>query len=438
MLTLPFAMINMPVAAYLPAFYTQDLGLSLATVGFIVMAARISDIITDPLVGMLSDRLHFRFGRRRPWIIMGLPIMMLSTYMLFLPTPPVGSLYLLVWIALLYLGWTFMAIPYQAWGAELSSNYHERSRVTAARQLFQVTGMFLAGGIPVLAARSGEGNTPIMSALGIVIVVLLPLCVLLLITTVAEPSPVEVQRINWKRGLTIALRNGPFWRLLFATFLSMVGVSISIPLAMLFYTHVLDLGDKAPLLIMVLFSSSMVAIPVWIKISRSVSKHRVSIMATFWGCFFFAMIAFLEPGDFYPLLVISILGGLSLSAAPIMSASMMADVIDLDNLRSGEQRSAFYFSLFGMCMKLGFALGVGIGFPLLQFFGFDPNGTNEPSALFALTMLYCIVPVVFYLLSVVTIWNFPITPERQARLRILIERRNTRLRKQHHDCKRHF
>jgi len=154
-LTLPFAMINMPVAAYLPPFYTQDLGISLATVGFIVMAARMSDIITDPLIGLLSDRIHFRFGRRRPWIIMGLPIMMLSSYMLFLPVPPVGSLYLLVWIALLYLGWTFMAIPYTAWGAELSDNYHERSRVTAARQVFQVTGMFLAGGIPVCHGSGG-------------------------------------------------------------------------------------------------------------------------------------------------------------------------------------------------------------------------------------------------------------------------------------------
>ena len=95
-LVMPLAVIGLPVAVYLPPFYSGTLGLDLAAVGFILMLARISDVFTDPLIGRLSDRTRSRFGRRRPWVLAGVPVMMLSAYMLFLPSGEVSNLYLLI------------------------------------------------------------------------------------------------------------------------------------------------------------------------------------------------------------------------------------------------------------------------------------------------------------------------------------------------------
>ena len=120
---------SIPVGLYLPLVYSKDLGLSLTEIGLVLMLARISDVITDPLIGALSDRTKSRFGKRKPWIAAGTVLMMLSAFQLFNPEAlnqmPITKWYLLGWSILLWLGWTMVNIPYYAWGAELSDDYYE-------------------------------------------------------------------------------------------------------------------------------------------------------------------------------------------------------------------------------------------------------------------------------------------------------------------------
>ena len=90
---MPLAMAATPMALFIAPFYSRDMGLSLAAVGTILMLARISDVLTDPLIGQLSDRTRSRWGRRKPWIFLGAPLLLLSVWMLFVPTSPVTNLY---------------------------------------------------------------------------------------------------------------------------------------------------------------------------------------------------------------------------------------------------------------------------------------------------------------------------------------------------------
>jgi Na+/melibiose symporter-like transporter len=124
-----------PMALYLPFFYSRDLGLDIADIGLLLMVARISDVITDPLIGWLSDRTKTRWGRRKPWMVGGAPIMMIAAYQLFAPSVTVTNTYLLVWSVVLWFGWTLINISYFAWGRSFQTTTMNAlaSRVGARR-----------------------------------------------------------------------------------------------------------------------------------------------------------------------------------------------------------------------------------------------------------------------------------------------------------------
>ena len=138
---MPLAIIGYPLVVYLPPFYAQEVGLNMALMAIVLVIARMSDVITDPLIGTLSDRWQTRIGRRKPWLIMGVPLMLFGTVMIFMPPEGIGIGHLLTWTIIMYLGWTMVTLPYGAWGAELSPLYHQRSRITASREGFVLIGL---------------------------------------------------------------------------------------------------------------------------------------------------------------------------------------------------------------------------------------------------------------------------------------------------------
>ena len=102
---------TMPIAVYLPPFYGESMGLSLTTVGLIFTLARIWDVVTDPVMGAIIDRFDTRWGRRKHWIAIALPLLMVSVWMVFMPNPDrVSPAYLGFWLLLLYVGYTMMTI----------------------------------------------------------------------------------------------------------------------------------------------------------------------------------------------------------------------------------------------------------------------------------------------------------------------------------------
>ena len=424
LLSLPLAIGGLPLAIYLPPFYTQELGLDLAMVGLVLMLARVTDVVTDPFIGILSDRWHSRIGRRRPWVIMGVPIMMLGSWLLFVPPAGVGVGHLLVWSSLLYLGWTMVSIPYSAWGAEMSPDYHERTRITGAREALQLIGLLIATAVPaVMAAQTGGKLGPVLHVLAVMTCLSLPIAAAVLLLRVREPAPLPSTPMPWRKALGIVRRNGPFMRLLVATVIGGLASSVNLSLAMLFYGHVMRLPAEAGSLLFFYILIGVVAVPFWLAVAKYTSKHRLLCLAGLWGCLCFTMVPFLPAGAFWPMMIVNLLSGLSIAVSPVLGASMAADVVDLDFLRSGKQRAALFFALWAMGAKLANAVGVGIALPLLQLAGFDPTKENGPAELRWLTALYVVLPIALWLVTIRLLWNFPITPERQARFRARIDRR---------------
>ena len=116
----PLAVAYLPLNLYLTRFYGGDLKIDIATVGFVLMIARLADFAVDPVIGALADRYGHRFGRRRFWTLIAVPVTLLGVVLTFMPPPGAGPVYLLLSVSLLYFGWTMATIAYGAWGAEAS------------------------------------------------------------------------------------------------------------------------------------------------------------------------------------------------------------------------------------------------------------------------------------------------------------------------------
>ncbi len=424
---LPVVMALFPVLVFVPKFYTSELGVPLAVAANIILVVRIFDVLTDPLVGYLSDRLHTPWGRRRPWIVAATPVMMLGFFMLFLPRDGAGGGYMLGWMMFLSVGTTMMMIPYYAWAAELSPGYHERSRITGWRSMMGVVGNLAAQLIPIaaLVLFGYGGSGAVLTTVGIAMVVLMPLCVLLTVLRVPENRDVVPSVIPVLRGFRLMLDNGPFKRLIMAFMVGSTALSIITPLYLFFITFVLGAEEKAIYMLTAFYLSNFLAVPFWVRVSRYVGKHRAYI-----GSFLLISCAnpfylLLGPGDFWWMLPVTLISGFAAGGFAALPNSMKADVIDLDTLRSGENRAALFFSTWSFTAKMSASLGGWIALTGLAWLNFNasPGALNDADQLLGLRLLFALVPSAFFLLAAAIIWSYPITESRHAQMRAELEAR---------------
>lgn len=416
LLGMPIAIVGLPLTIFLAPLYAQSHGMALGTISVLLLLARLADVVVDPSVGALSDRLQTPIGRRRPFIILGSALTILGVWHVFAPPAVPGlhvsAAHLLLWLLVLYTGWSMVSIPYQAWGGGLSTDYHQRSVITGAREFCTMGGIVIASLVPTLAPDPvlNHLDRP-MRLLAIITSVALPAAALLLMLRVREPAapPARAQRGAWR----ILWRNGPFRMLLLATLLGGIGSAVNGALVVFFLQQMM-LGNHPELLLFYLLSA-LAAIPFWVWFARRMGKHRALCLAGLWGCAWFASVPFLPAGNYALVALVNSMAGSALGASPVLGASMAADVIDLDMLRSRQDRSALFFSLWAMATKLTQALGI-LALPLVQALGFSATGPTTPQGRVALLTGYVGVPILFWLAGIAMLWNFPIDRPRQMRL----------------------
>lgn len=404
---LPLAVVGLPVTIFLPALYAQSRDLPLATMSFALLLARLLDFLVDPVVGFLSDRIRTPFGQRRPWIAVGAVLTIIGVRHVFVPPADVSGYYLFGWVTVLYVGWSMATIPYLAWGASLSTDYDRRSLITGAREFCTMAGILVGSLMPAIYPGSMDRS---MSALAGLVTRLFPLCVVPLLF-MPEPMPSPPERV--RRPLRLLWRNGPFRLLMGATLLGGIGTAINGSLVV-FYLQQMNLGAHLELVLLYL-ASAVAGIPIWVLLAKFVGKHRALCYGSLWGCAWFALLPFIPPGSYWLVATVNVMAGSTIGAAPVLGASMAADVIDWDALRSRQNRSGLFFSLWSMATKLTQALGI-LALPLVEAFGYHVQGPNTPQGKLALTAGYVGVPILFWLAAITLLWNFPIDKRRQARI----------------------
>lgn len=424
--SIPISALGLPIVVYLPPFYAHDMGLSLTVVGTVFMMARFWDVITDPILGMVSDRFPSRWGRRRHWIVISAPLLLISSYMLFMPTPPVTWVYLAGWMFFLYIGWTLITISHMSWGAELSADYDERSTIQGMREFLLIFGMFTVLALPAAIEHmsNGAGGPEKVAAMGWFIIVLLPITIGLAVWFAPEFPSAPHQQIPWRRAWGIIARNRLLQRVLVADLLVNIAPAITGSLYIFFAAHVMGLPKSASLLLLIYFIAGFVGIPMWIRMSHMAGKHKTLAIAMIYGAVTLPLVVFFPRGEFWWLFVGNSLYGVAYGAGSFLLRSIMADVIDTDYLETGQRRTGLYYSLLSMTAKVGAALAVGITYPLLDFIQFTPGGENTPETLNQFMAMYVTLPAIVMLAAAVAMWRFPLDRAAQLDLRRCIEERD--------------
>ena len=427
---LPFlahAMALTPLITFIPSFYSGDHGLPLQYVGAIIFAARLFDIVVEPAVGILSDRTRGRFGRRKPWILGGLPVLMLGCWMVFAPPVKVDALYAGFWIAVTFIAFNVLDTPYKAWGAELSKSYMGRARVAAWREGFGSFSGLLALVLIFFTQKSGsEGLSATMFAMAVAFVIGMPILFAITLSLVPEP-PIEDLHIKpptLKESLAVIVQNKPFMMILGGLGVLMSAAIIGASLHLIVMEKYYDARKLFPIILGAETIVGMLSIPLWLLLAKKIGKHKAMAIGVFWMAAWSAPIPLLKPDDDMLYAACIIIRGIGGGALAVLIGAMIADVVDIDTVKTGQARNGLYFAMVGMLGKIGIAFGALVGTTIPTLFGFQTaNAVNTPEALFALIVTYAWIPTIIFALAVPFFWFYPLTEHEQEKLRIEIDNR---------------
>jgi Na+/melibiose symporter-like transporter len=328
----------------------------------------------------------------------------------------------------LYLGFTMIDLPHKAWGAELSTDYDQRSRVTSWREALSTAGQVgLLAFVLVLGARGMDGSAEQLRGIAWLIVLGLPVLVAVAVLRVPEgrPEGFAHEHRSFFAGLRLVARNPAFGRMIGCVILFVSGIAIQGTLHRLVLADVM--GDESRFALMILIENlaTLAAVPFWLWLSVRIGKHRALMAAALWLAVMSLPLTLLREGDTDLLIALIAVRGSSFASILFLANSIAADVIDVDTLASGEQRSGLYFAAWGMAIKLSLALGVLLGTALPAGFGYDPTvAVTAPDVQARLMVIYGLIPALMMAAGVLFLRRFPITRERHAEVRAALEARS--------------
>tara|TARA_R110000824_G_scaffold390760_23_gene588100 strand:+ start:13050 stop:14474 length:1425 start_codon:yes stop_codon:yes gene_type:complete len=422
----PISAMGLPLVVHLPPFYAGTLGLGLTVVGAIFMMARFWDVFTDPVLGILSDRFETRWGRRRHWIVISVPIMMLSAYMIFMPQGDVNATYLIFWLFVLYVGWTLLTISHMSWGAELTSDYFQRSRVQGSREVLLILGMVFVLILPIFVIRMFPDQAEYVgvASMGWFVIILLPIAVAVAVWRVPERASPRPEHVPFKEAVKVMVESRPLRYVLAADLISGVSGGIVASLFLFLANDAFKLTQtQSYLMLLAYFLSGVAFIPLMLWISHKVGKHKAAALSALFNAISVPFILLVPEGNVEAALTVWILCGVNMAAGPFLFRSIMADVADHDAVQTKQTRTGLFYSLLTSTSKVGAAFAIGLSYWMLDMIGFVPKGENTQAAIDGLRMVYVWPAVIISIAVAVILWYFPLDEAQQKANRDILDRR---------------
>lgn len=393
-LGLPLAFVALPLYVVLPNHYASEFGIPLATLGALLLGARLFDALADPLIGRWVDGW---FTRHTATVLVAAALaavlLALGFRGLFFPAVQ-GSTALLWWCTLLlavtYLSYSVLSVLHQAWGARLGGDDTQRARIVSWREGLALLGVMVASVLPSVAGLSV--TTMVFAATLVVGVALLW----------QAPRPHRAELPLSPPSLTEPLATPEFRRLLAVYLVNGVASAVPATLVLFFIRDRLQAQAWEPLFLASYFAAGALSMPLWMRLVARFGLARSWLVGMVLAIASFAWAALLGAGDVLAYTAVCIASGVALGADLALPGAMLAGVIA--RAGHGQRLEGAYFGWWNFCTKLNLALAAGVALPMLSVLGYAA-GSRSPQALHALMLAYCLLPCLLKLLATTLLWT---------------------------------
>lgn len=414
---------------FLLFFLTSVAGLNPTLAGSVLLIGKVWDALNDPTIGILSDRTRSPLGRRYPWMLVG-AIPLGVCFLLQWFVPPTTNQWLLFayysGIALLfYTAFTVVAVPYSTLAAELTTGYDERTNLVSFKAAFSIgASIFSLSLAQVIFAKIADPSKKYLilgAVCGIIAMSAVYLCVW---GTYKRYKAIQTQRIQVslesslpiRQQLQIAFSNFPFLCVIGIYLCSWLGLQVTAAILPYFVINWMRLPDhhftQAAIAVQ---GTALTMIFFWSAVGTRLGKRTIYWMGIPLTICALVGLCFLQPGQVGLMYVLAVTAGVGLSTAYLVPWSMLPDVLDLDELNTGQRREGIFCGLVVQLQKIAVAIALFLVGKILDWAGFIPTTPGHPlpaqpeSAMMAIRLLIGPVPALVLVFGLVCAYFYPIT-----------------------------
>ncbi len=438
--------------------YNVLLGVSPTAMGLVLALGRFVDAFTDPLTGNLSDKCQSRWGRRRPFIFLGVIFVgLFFTALWWFPrglTPHAYLLYFIFIAFLYYIALSCFSVPWYALGYELAPDYDQRTKLMAFASFLGPIGQMLVCWLYRLTQMDcfkndnifnlthleifrGDATTTglrVVTVCAGVMIAFFGIVTVLFVRernanaakTAAKPRP------SFFSGAKTAFQSPAFMRLTVAFMLIQLGIQMVGVLGFYNFVYYLNGGDKKAGSFLyachntVWLASNMIFTPIIARLTKRFGKKEMFLAAIAWGIFRMALLWFImNPAHPWGMLINGAMMGVDNVAIFMLCHAMIADICDVDERDCGHRREGLYGSLYSWAFKVGIAMASLLSGYILDFIHFDRalGGAQTQQTLFLMKLSYCVVPAVFSTCALLVFIRYPITRRMAQEVRAELDAR---------------
>lgn len=416
---------------YVSYFLTQVAGLRPALAGLVPLIGRAVDAFTDPLMGRISDRTRWEAGRRRPYFLIGALPFGLSYALLWVDVPFASQGANFAYYAGIYCvmscAMTVLSVPYLALLPEMALGYDDRTALNTFRNVGSLLGVFAAIGIRQVADLLGGGGPGFALAGGFYGLL------------VAVPW-LAVHRASFERphfrlrpqvddnlfgALRVVWKHSSFSRLTAFYLTGRIAMDLVSALMILYFTYWIGRSEDFEIAMFIFLLAVIISLPFWLRFSYGRDKHKLFIFGSTWWMLMSLSFVFAQPDwPRWILFVMPPVIALGYAVVDVMPWAMLGEVVDEDDLLTGQRREGLYNGVFTFLRKLGGAVGVFMVMTILDVVGYQQGTQQSEAVQQTIRFLTAFAPATFLLISVLLARGYPLTREAHTRVLEALALRN--------------
>lgn len=418
--------------------------------GLIILVSKIWDAVSDPLMGLISDRTRTRFGRRRPYFLAGVIFVFLATFMLWYPVDFELASHRFLFVLAAYLFFsttiTMVAVPYNALASELTLDYSERTSLVTVRMWFSGVSGLVCAALPLEIVKhfpdQRDGYIAMAVVLGLFFAI--PFIPAFLATKERKEFMPEKKEIDFlktfRQTFIEPFKIRTFRNVLLIYVFTFLTMDVVMAVVIYFLTYYMKMGGQANYIFGTLFVVKLLFIPVLYAISKKLDKKNACMFFIFFWMVIMIASLFMSPD--HPMWLIYVFGamiGIGVGGIGVLVYAIFPDVPDVDELYSGERREGIYSGLYTFTRKAASAVALFLVSASLSYFGYkapvketidgvtkmiEQEQTSE--FLLAMRVFFAALPILLLFFALINNIRYPLTPAIHKRLEAFLAKRRSR------------